>query len=70
MFLTRDEVRKLTGRAHRAAQIDVLRANRIPFFVNASGWPIVTKAAIEGRSTMDSPRRRWSPDNGSPQHPS
>lgn len=63
-FLSRDEVRELTGRAHKAAQIDVLRANGVAFFVNASGWAIVARAAVEGRSTMDSPRRKWSPQHG------
>lgn len=67
-FLTRDEVRELTGRCHKAAQIKVLRQNGVAFFVNASGWAIVTRAAVEGRSTMDSPRRKWSPQHGTKVH--
>lgn len=67
-FLSRDEVRELTGRCHKAAQIEVLRANGLAFFVNGSGWPIVTRAAVEGRSTMDSPRRKWSPQHGTKVH--
>lgn len=47
-FLTPSEVRTLTGRAHREPQKAVLRANGIPFFVNAAGWAIVARTAVEG----------------------
>jgi len=66
-FLTRAELRELTGRARKLSQIEVLRANGIAHFVNAAGWPVVPRAAIEGR-TMSVPRQRWSPTHGTPKH--
>lgn len=47
-FLTPSEVRILTGRAHKEPQKAVLRANGIPYFVNAAGWAIVARTAVEG----------------------
>lgn len=49
MFLTRSQVRELTGAATRARQIEVLRRNGVPFVINAAGWPVVTVAAVEGQ---------------------
>jgi hypothetical protein len=49
MFLTRAQIRELTGAATRAKQIDVLKRNGVPFIVNAAGWPVVTVSAVEGR---------------------
>jgi hypothetical protein len=53
MFLTPDELKTLTGRARRAAQIDALRRMGIAFWVNAAGRPVVAKAAIEGRAVAN-----------------
>jgi hypothetical protein len=60
MFLTRSQVRELTGAATRARQIDVLKRNGVPFIVNASGWPVVTVAAVEGRRETPAPQG-WVP---------
>lgn len=61
MFLEPEEVRILTGRAHKAKQIAQLRKMGIPFFLNAAGHPIVSRAAIEGtrqnQSSIDKPWR-------------
>lgn len=48
MFLTEDEIKALTGRTVKRLQCEQLRKNGIPFFVNASGRPVVAKSAIEG----------------------
>jgi hypothetical protein len=48
IFLEPEEVRILTGRTHKAKQIAQLRKMGIPFFLNAAGHPIVSRAAIEG----------------------
>lgn len=48
MFLTRDEVAELTGRKIRRLQADQLRRQGIPFRLNAAGWPVVARAAVEG----------------------
>jgi len=63
MFLTDDEVSRLTGRKMKGAQIDALRQMGVPFFVNATGHAVVTKAAVEGgsQSAAQKPARGWSP---------
>ena len=48
-FLSKEDVRHLTGRAQRNPQIEALRSMGIPFFVNPTGWAIVTRTAVEGR---------------------
>lgn len=48
-FLSQDELAYLTGRKLKSKQVDVLRRMGIPFFVNARGAPVVTRAAVEGR---------------------
>jgi hypothetical protein len=59
LFLTTDEIAQLTGRARKALQIDALRRMGIPFWVNAAGYPVVTRAAIEGGSVKEEPKREW-----------
>ncbi|CAH0447757.1 hypothetical protein LMG10661_03830 [Ralstonia syzygii subsp. syzygii] len=63
MFLTDDEVSRLTGRKMKGAQIDALRQMGVPFFVNATGHAVVTRAAIEGgnQPVVQKPARGWSP---------
>ena len=48
-FLDDDELAKLTGRKMKGHQIAALRSMGLPFFVNATGHPVVTRSAIEGR---------------------
>jgi Domain of unknown function (DUF4224) len=47
MFLTRDELKALTGYTRAADQIKWLRNNKVAFVVNAAGIPIVSRTAIE-----------------------
>lgn len=61
MFLARDEVAILTGRKTKRHQIDALRRMGVVYFVNATGHPIVTRAAIEGKTDLAPPKRAWSP---------
>lgn len=63
LFLTDDEVARLSGRKLRSAQVKALRQMGIPFFVNAAGRAIVARAAIEGRSApvAETLARGWSP---------
>lgn len=62
-FLSKDDVRHLTGRAHRDPQIAMLKQMGIPFFINAAGWAVVTRAAVEGRMNQPSaePKKGWVP---------
>jgi hypothetical protein len=60
-FLTREEVKELTAAHRKKRQINILRAQRIPFFINAAGWPVVTRAAIQGGGTTESCTVGWTP---------
>ncbi len=62
MFLSKDEVRTLTGRALKKQQIVQLRRMGLPFFVNAAGWPIVAKAVIEGGNDKHEQDKAWRPE--------
>lgn len=55
LFLEPEEIAKLTGirggvkgKSREERQIAQLRAQKVPFFVNAAGRPVVARAAIEG----------------------
>jgi len=49
MFLSAEELARLTGRKMKSKQIEVLRQSGVPFYVDASGHPVVPASAIEGR---------------------
>lgn len=61
MFLEDDELAKLTGYKFKSKQIEWLRAEAIPFRVSATGHPVVTRDAIEGRKEPPAPPERWVP---------
>lgn len=50
LFLTDAELVRLTGRSRKSKQIEWLLAEAIPFRRSATGHPVVTRAAIEGRA--------------------
>ena len=62
MFLTKLELITLTGRALKSSQTEQLRKMGISFFVNASGRPVVTRAAIEGSGKRAEAPKSWSPN--------
>lgn len=63
MFLDDVEMRKLTGRCFKSKQIERLRAQGIPFSINATGHPVVTRAVVEGRTSTPTPLvTRWAPN--------
>lgn len=49
LFLSREEVKHLTGTADRHKQADCLRTNRIAFTLDVFGRPVVTVSSVEGR---------------------
>ncbi len=49
MFLSRDEVRELTGYARRGAQIDWLRKRAWPFEIGGDGHPRLLRSAVLAR---------------------
>lgn len=60
MFLTAEELVTLTGRKMKSQQIAWLKKSGIPYRVNATGHPVVTRSAIEGREPEPAPQR-WAP---------
>lgn len=63
LFLDDAQLHQLTGRQLKALQIQWLRAEGIAFRVNATGHPVVTRAAVEGRKpepVAEAPQR-WQP---------
>lgn len=62
LFITDDEMLKLTGRKVRKLQIDQLRRMLIPFHVNALGRPVVARSAVTGAqpATKQAPTG-WAP---------
>lgn len=61
MFLEEEELAKLTGYKFKSKQIEWLRAQAIPFRVSATGHPVVTRGAIEGRKEEPALPERWAP---------
>lgn len=63
-FLDDADLRRLTGWRLKSRQIAWLRAEGIPFRVNATGHAVVTWAAVEGRPAVaepPAPARGWTP---------
>lgn len=60
-FLDDPDLRKLTGRKFKSKQIAWLRKEGIPFRVSATGHPVVTWAAVDGRKEVNEPPQRWTP---------
>lgn len=63
MFLTRAEVAELTGAHLKRTQVSVLVRNGIRHTINAAGWPMVTRYAVEGRAGTEAERaatqKKW-----------
>lgn len=60
-FLDDAEIATLTGRKMKGRQIEALRHMGIPFFVNATGHPVVCRSAAEGSKKEPEPKRTWVP---------
>jgi hypothetical protein len=59
--LSRTEIAELARTKLRARQLAFLRANGIRHYVDGHGWPVVTKAAVEGeRETAQD--KAWRPN--------
>lgn len=52
MFLSDEDLHLLTGYRRKSRQITQLKKMGLPFFVNASGHPVVTESATEGRKSQ------------------
>lgn len=60
-FLSRDEIKDLTGRSYLRLQIAALAKMGIPFFVNDVGRPVVARSNVEKRSgpLPQAPKKKW-----------
>lgn len=65
LFLDDAELVQLTGWRLKSRQIRWLKDEGIPFRVNATGHPVVTRAAVEGRREAapapQQPTTTWTP---------
>lgn len=61
LFLNDAELAKLTGFKIKSKQIDWLRAQGLPFRVSATGHPVVTRLAVEGRQDEADASGGWTP---------
>lgn len=59
LCLSRDELAELCRTTRKAGQITFLRQNGIRHYVDAHGWPVVTRAAVEGQPDTAQPKRAW-----------
>jgi hypothetical protein len=62
LFLTDAEIEFMTGYIQPAAQIRWLQKWQIRYVVNASGYPRVTRSAVEGTRKAEPEQRRSEPN--------
>ncbi len=60
-FLEPADLIKLTGRQWKSKQIAWLRSEAIPFRVSATGHPVVTWSAVNGKKEPPPQTARWQP---------
>jgi hypothetical protein len=60
LCLSREEVRQLTRSPQRVKQVAFLRTNGIRHYVDAHGWPVVLRSAVEGGEKPKAPAA-WTP---------
>jgi hypothetical protein len=62
LCLTRDELAELTRTRLKRKQVEFLRANGIRHYIDAHGWPVVTRAAVEGDRGQAANMSSWKPN--------
>ena len=62
LCLSRSEIAALTRAQTRARQLAFLRQNGIRHYVDLHGWPVVTRAAVEGTPERKKPTTEWMPN--------
>lgn len=63
MFLTPDEVYRITRKKQRAAQCRVLKAKGYAYEPDAAGWPLVLKSTVEKRHGTPAGQAARGPDS-------
>jgi hypothetical protein len=59
LCLTREELAELTRCKFKAGQVTFLVKNGIRHYLDAHGWPVVTRAAVEGERDQVQAPVRW-----------
>lgn len=62
LVLSRKEIAELARTPLRARQVAFLRSNGIRHYVDANGWPVVLRSAVEGDSGADTATPAWKPN--------
>lgn len=62
LVLSRDEVRQLARTPRKVRQAAFLRANGIRYYLDAHGWPVVLRSAVEGPVTTSASVASWKPN--------
>lgn len=60
-FLSDFAIFRMTGYRQKRKQIAQLRKQGVPFKINASGHPVVARAAVEGGKVAPEPGKAWEP---------
>lgn len=61
-FLSRDEIADMTRTPFRARQVAFFVRNGIRHYLDEHGWPVVTWAAVEGKSEPAQDAASWKPN--------
>jgi len=61
-FLTRDELRELTGAKLRKKQIAWLQRRGWEYELNCLGWPVVLRSTMEGKMGGTASEDKWDLD--------
>lgn len=62
LCLSRDELAELTRTKLKAGQVSFLIKNGIRHYVDAHGWPVVTRASVEGQRDTAQAVTSWKPN--------
>lgn len=62
LCLSRDEIAELCRTPRKARQLQFLRQNGIRHYLDAYGWPVVTRAAVEGEPETEYAGPIWRPN--------
>lgn len=69
-LLSKREVAELTRTPQRARQAAFLRQNGIRHYLDAHGWPVVLRSAVEPAAAQEPPAQGWVPNKSSDAHAS
>lgn len=62
LCLSRREIAELCRTPQRARQVAFLRQNGIRHYLDAHGWPVVLRSAVEGDSGAATAAPAWKPN--------